>query len=83
MNFYLYLKHFPSNGGPLRVGTSKAVHGLASGLAATGGFVLGRLLPRRRSIELPEGPADLGALYHQWSKPGGSAINSPRPGSRS
>ena len=39
MNFYLYLKHFPGDGGPLRVGTSKAVHGLASGLAACGAQV--------------------------------------------
>lgn len=39
MHFYLYLKHFPSDGGPLRVGTSKAVHGLASGLAACGAQV--------------------------------------------
>ncbi len=39
MNFYLYLKHFPSDAGPLRVGTSKAVHGLASGLAACGAQV--------------------------------------------
>jgi glycosyltransferase involved in cell wall biosynthesis len=29
---YLYLKHFPATGMPLRVGTNKAVHGLASGM---------------------------------------------------
>ncbi len=33
---YLYLKHFPAAGLPLRVGTNKAVHGLASGMAANG-----------------------------------------------
>ena len=33
---YLYLKHFPASGVPLRVGTNKAVHGLASGLVANG-----------------------------------------------
>ena len=33
---YLYLKHFPAAGMPLRVGTNKAVHGLASGLVASG-----------------------------------------------
>jgi glycosyltransferase involved in cell wall biosynthesis len=33
---YLYLKHFPAAGVPLRVGTNKAVHGLASGLVASG-----------------------------------------------
>jgi glycosyltransferase involved in cell wall biosynthesis len=33
---YLYLKHFPAAGMPLRVGTNKAVHGLASGLVANG-----------------------------------------------
>lgn len=39
VNIFLYLKHFPSDGGPLRVGTSKAVHGLAAGLAACGASV--------------------------------------------
>jgi glycosyltransferase involved in cell wall biosynthesis len=33
---FLYLKHFPALGLPLRVGTNKAVHGLASGLVANG-----------------------------------------------
>jgi glycosyltransferase involved in cell wall biosynthesis len=33
---YLYLKHFPATGSPLRVGTCKAVHGLATGLVAQG-----------------------------------------------
>ena len=45
---------------------------LVSGLAAAGGFVLGRLIPGRRLAELPllgEEAADVGALYHQWSKP--------------
>ncbi len=36
MNLYLYLKHFPVEGNPAHEGTSKAVHGLASGLAACG-----------------------------------------------
>lgn len=56
MNFYLYLKHFPTDGGPLRVGTSKAVHGLASGLAACGAQV--SVLcegPERVSYRAPEG----------------------------
>jgi len=48
---------------------------LASALAAVGGFVLGWLAPRQRGAEpLTEaadlGAADLGAFYHQWSKPG-------------
>jgi len=43
---------------------------LISALAAAGGFTLGRLLPRRRPAELPDEAADVGALYHQWSKPG-------------
>jgi SagB-type dehydrogenase family enzyme len=43
---------------------------LISALAAAGGFTLGRLLPRRRAAELPDEAADVGALYHQWSKPG-------------
>jgi SagB-type dehydrogenase family enzyme len=45
---------------------------LVSGLAAAGGFVLGRLIPDRKPVELPDEATDLGALYHQWSKPGGS-----------
>jgi SagB-type dehydrogenase family enzyme len=45
---------------------------LVSGLAAAGGFVLGRVAPRREPVELPDEAADLGALYHDWSKPGGS-----------
>jgi glycosyltransferase involved in cell wall biosynthesis len=36
MNVLLYLKHFPAAGAPLKVGTNKAVHGLASGLASHG-----------------------------------------------
>jgi len=53
---------------------------LASALAAVGGFVLGWLAPRQRGAEPPAetaalgaadlGTADLGAFYHQWSKPG-------------
>ena len=43
---------------------------LVSALAAAGGFVLGRLIPGRRLAELPYEAADVGALYHQWSKPG-------------
>jgi glycosyltransferase involved in cell wall biosynthesis len=40
MKIYLYLKHFPCDGNNLNDGTSKAVHGLASGLAACGGEVI-------------------------------------------
>ncbi|HVK56772.1 MAG TPA: glycosyltransferase [Burkholderiales bacterium] len=36
MNIALYLKHFPAKGGPLKVGTNKAVHGMAMGLVANG-----------------------------------------------
>lgn len=43
---------------------------LVSGLAAAGGFLAGRLLPRRPPAALPSEPADLGTLYHRWSKPG-------------
>ena len=47
---------------------------LASALAAVGGFVLGSLIPRQREAEVSSeadaGAADLGAFYHQWSKPG-------------
>jgi len=57
---------------------------LVSALAATGGFALGRLLPRApdeagwfqpvgRPADLPIEDGDLGTLYHRWSKPGYSA----------
>jgi glycosyltransferase involved in cell wall biosynthesis len=36
MQHYLYLKHFPPQGNRLDEGTTKAVHGLATGLAAIG-----------------------------------------------
>jgi glycosyltransferase involved in cell wall biosynthesis len=39
MQVFLYLKHFPSAGDWLHEGTTKAVHGLASGLAACGAEV--------------------------------------------
>lgn len=39
MNLYFYLKHFPPRGDELNEGTSKAVHGLACGLAACGAEV--------------------------------------------
>jgi len=52
---------------------------LVSGLAAAGGFVLGRLIPGRRPAEvsIPEEAketADIGALYHRWSKAGYSSV---------
>ena len=47
---------------------------LVSALAAAGGFVLGRLIPGRRAVQLPgevsDEVTDVGAFYHQWSKPG-------------
>jgi len=36
MKILLYLKHFPASGAPLKVGTNKAVHGLAAGFVANG-----------------------------------------------
>lgn len=39
MRVTLYLKHFPASGGPLNQGTSRAVDGLAAGLAANGARV--------------------------------------------
>lgn len=44
----------------------------ASIVAATGGFVLGRLIPGRLAEILPSKTTDIGELYHQWSKPGHS-----------
>lgn len=46
---------------------------LFSGLAAAGGFVLGRLIPGRQTA-LPYESTDVGELYHQWSKPGASQV---------
>ncbi|MBE9507553.1 MAG: SagB/ThcOx family dehydrogenase [Chloroflexi bacterium] len=46
---------------------------LVSALAAAGGFAVGRLLPGRRPMELSYEAADMGELYHQWSKPGSLA----------
>ncbi len=46
---------------------------LVSGLTATGGFLIGRIFPRRQA-ELPYAAADIGELYHQWSKPGYEGI---------
>jgi len=43
---------------------------LASALAAVGGFGLGWLVPRQRPVESPYKIADVGVLYHRWSKPG-------------
>jgi SagB-type dehydrogenase family enzyme len=43
---------------------------LVAAVAGVGGFLLGRLAPRARTR--PEG--DLGQEYHEWSKPGGSAL---------
>ena len=43
---------------------------LASAIAASGGFVLGWLVPRQRPVESPYKIADVGVLYHRWSKPG-------------
>jgi SagB-type dehydrogenase family enzyme len=40
---------------------------LISALAAMGGFVLGWLVPGRRSESLPDKAADIGELYHRWS----------------
>lgn len=48
-------------------------HLLVSGLSAVGGFVLGRLIPHRQAA-LPYEAADVGELYHQWSKPGASQV---------
>ncbi len=55
--------------GPRRSGALSRRQLLLSGLAAVGGFLLGRLLPRRQ-VELPYEAADVGEVYHQWSKPG-------------
>lgn len=47
---------------------------LVAGLAAAGGFVLGRLIPGRGVEDLPGDAEDVGQLYHQWSKPGASQL---------
>ncbi|MFW6135373.1 MAG: SagB family peptide dehydrogenase [Chloroflexota bacterium] len=42
---------------------------LVGALSAVGGFVAGRLIPGR-GPDLPGEARDVGALYHEWSKPG-------------
>lgn len=54
MRVLLYLKHFPPAGRPLRVGTSKAVHGLASGLTAHGAVVTVLCEGEADSVELSD-----------------------------
>ncbi len=43
---------------------------IIAGLSAGLGFLIAWLLPGRRTPDLPGDARDLGALYHQWSKPG-------------
>jgi SagB-type dehydrogenase family enzyme len=50
---------------------------LIAALSAAGGFLVGFLVPDRRS-ELPEEATDIGALYHEWSTPG-HALDLPVP----
>lgn len=47
---------------------------VVGGLAAVGGLVLGRLIARQQAAPLPYDAADIGELYHQWSKPGASQV---------
>jgi SagB-type dehydrogenase family enzyme len=47
--------------------------------AAVGGFALGRLTSDQRAAELPDGIADIGALYHRWSKAGHSIALGAEP----
>ena len=43
---------------------------LVSILAGAGGFILGRLFPSPRAVELTEKVSDVGLFYHQWSRIG-------------
>ena len=43
---------------------------IVSSLAAVGGFALGWLVPNPPPAEPPPATADVGVLYHRWSKPG-------------
>jgi SagB-type dehydrogenase family enzyme len=43
---------------------------LASVLSAAGGLALGRIVPRRRMVDLALDNGDLGLAYHEWSAPG-------------
>lgn len=47
---------------------------LIGALAAAGGFIVGRIIPSRQLPQPPFDTADLGELYHRWSKPGYSHI---------
>ncbi len=60
---------------------------IVSSLAAVGGFVLGWLVPNPPPAEPPPATADVGVLYHRWSKPGytpamGTLSNWGRPPER-
>jgi SagB-type dehydrogenase family enzyme len=61
----------PIDSAPERVPLPARRQLLVSALAAAGGVVLGWLMPSRplARVSLPEEPADVGDLYHQWSKP--------------
>jgi SagB-type dehydrogenase family enzyme len=51
---------------------------IVSSLAAVGGFVLGWLVPNPPPAAPPPATADVGVLYHRWSKPGYSpAMGTP------
>jgi SagB-type dehydrogenase family enzyme len=54
--------------------TSGRRHFLIAGLAAAGGFVAGLLFPFRRPPQPPSDTADIGELYHRWSKPGYASL---------
>jgi len=43
---------------------------LVSILSGAGGFLIGRLFPARRAVELTESVTDVGQFYHQWSRIG-------------
>jgi len=53
---------------------------LVSALSAAGGFAAGWAIPRRlRPGALPDSITDVGAFYHEWSKPGHSQIARTQP----
>jgi len=50
---------------------------VVAGLGAVGGLLLGRLIPVGPRLTFPGQAADLGLLYHRWSKPGYSLALGP------
>lgn len=76
MRLFFYLHHFPGDGGPLRGGTAKAVHGLASGLAACGADVTVLCAEAtERTVVSPHGYSICSLPHQRYPWPSGALSN--------